>query len=159
MVLCVSPVEAPCPSLPRVGWRRPMMFSDEELASAIAHSTAPRLMASPPTEPLPGQLRLAKRALDRAQARISLPRYIPLHWRSAAPDVCGGSCVLREDENSIGIYLNAEVMPLDLVRTVYHELQHVADYHAGTWRRLSRVEMERRAIRFADVMMDTVPLA
>jgi hypothetical protein len=126
---------------------------DDWLRSAIEHSTVDRLIASLPEEPLPGQQRLVLHAVEVARWHLALPPRLVFRWRAAGRDsgICGGATVRQGKE--IAVYLNADAMPGDLVRTTYHELQHVADFASARGRAFGRVELEKRAVAFAAEMM------
>lgn len=131
--------------------------NDDWIRSAIKHSTADRLIASLPVEPLPGQHRLVLRAVEAARRHLALPPRLVFRWRAAGRDrgICGGCTDSRGKE--IVVYLNADAFPADLVQTTFHELQHVADFASARGRALPRLEHEKRALAFAADMMVRSP--
>jgi hypothetical protein len=115
---------------------------------AAAYSTTPRLIAAPPLAPLPGQETIFRQAVYVAGLLgLSLPRTVRARWRAGRREWANGATE-RTAAGEVRVYLNANAYPDDLVRTCFHELQHVSDFHTGIHRQISRADMERRADAF-----------
>lgn len=132
------------------------MIDREWLARAIAAPTGDRLINAPVAEPLPGQVRILEQAIAAVRrAGVQLPAF-DVHWREGAAGVCGG-VACRFVDGTYAMYLSASAWPEDLRRTVFHELRHLADLDSG--RSFSRVDLEERAVDFANTMMLGLPIA
>ena len=117
---------------------------------ATLPNTAPRLIAARPGDPLDEQRRIVDRAIARVRrAGVRLPRF-EVHWRQKVHDACAGAAERRAD-GSYAIYLSVDVWPIELERTTYHELRHLADFEAGL---TDRGECEARAVHFANTLMN-----
>ena len=141
------------------------MFSDWELEQIHARvarmsvhdpSTADQLFASPPAEPQFFQRQILDDCVTAARgAGLRVPGF-HVSWKDSDPvRVVAGAVRMSDDDGDIDIDMALCVFrsPTELAHTIYHELQHMADFSAGLFRSLDRGELEVRAERFANAMM------
>lgn len=125
---------------------------DEMILSALSDADVDGLVDAPPSVPLPAQVRIVRGAVTRAQvAGLQLPREVIFRWRDGRPEQPTGACVTFED-GTHALYLSVNQQPEELARVALHELQHLADRQGDP--SLSDLERERRAIRFANRVMN-----
>lgn len=132
-------------------------------ADAVAHPTGHLLVACPPVDPSPGQVRIVERAIAQARAAgLNVPASSATpQWRDRPRDrdrrpgdpLITDGCVRTLEDGRIAMYLDANLWPDELERVALHEIQHIHDTASGLWRNLSREEMEERADTFAASMM------
>lgn len=89
-----------------------------------------------------------RRAIAEAGKRLTLPRQIRLRFVSA-PGHSRGQASQHGDIFRLTINAAECQTGPELSEVALHECQHLADLHDGTWHRLTRAELERRAIAFA----------
>lgn len=119
-------------------------------AGAVAHSTADQLAACPPMAPLPRQAAIVREVVRWAEAQgCRFPPKVIIQWVQGRAGICPGCIAVTPPYT---ITLDAMAYPLDLRRTVAHELRHLHDLHAGDcgFQTEERVASERRCDLFAE---------
>jgi hypothetical protein len=115
------------------------------LESAIAAGAKKNLTTCPSADPLPAQQRIAEAAIDEAKrAGLRLPPFT-IDWRLAIEGVSNGAAM--RDGETFTLFLSVAQAPETLRETTLHEAMHLHDYFSGET--FSRIEQERRAIKFA----------
>lgn len=128
------------------------MIEDPEDNPTLSYVPKPQDRADqrPLAEPLPGQVRLIKEAIAEARAAgLRLPAAIHLRFVQGS----GGSAKSRLADGTYRIALGVDAWPGDLLRTTYHELQHISDYFTRVADDLTYAQREQRACRFASSML------
>ncbi len=93
-------------------------------------------------------------AVDQAQAAgLVLPRRIVVGWRDRPRDsvITDGVTVYDAGTGETRIVLDANLFPDKLREVMFHELKHASDRTLNF--RLTRLELEERALLFAAQMM------
>jgi hypothetical protein len=100
----------------------------------------------PPKVPLSAQRRIVDEAIDQARRAggLRLPDRFTVKFIEGE-----GGQACEHDDGSYSITLGVDVMPVRLRETTLHELMHIHDFVTGTRARITRVESELRALRFA----------
>lgn len=114
---------------------------DQVLATPLERSLA----TCRPARPLPAQRRIVADAIAMAGRHGLTAAAFQLRWVHGPNGLQHGE-TRRGAGRSLEVFLSVDVSPRDLLLTTLHELQHVADVSAGL--RLSRLELERRAVAF-----------
>ncbi len=131
------------------------MLSDDRLLGAMHAAGAFPLWRCPRATPLPGQRGVVERVAALArELGLVLPPFTVVWverprehtWRGDGAVAPPGTTVARSNGQVVQVFLDAALMPAELVDVVAHELQHVADV---ALRHLTDVERERRALTFA----------
>jgi hypothetical protein len=124
----------------------------EVLEHAVACSDrGPRLRDCPLAEPTAEQRTLIERAIADARAALPLPSRMTVHCRRRRADP--GVIPPGETWRDATIHVAIDRPTSAVLETLFHECQHLSDFHVGLADRLGRVEFERRAIAFAARMM------
>lgn len=116
---------------------------------AVTHSTADQLPLCPPLNPLPRQVAILHETIAWARAQgCRFPAKFAVRWVEGRSGICPG-CITAK--SPFVITLDGRAFPLDLRRTIAHELRHLHDFHAGQQRYTTeqRITSERRCDLFA----------
>ncbi len=126
------------------------MIDRDVLAAAVCSTRGRPLWTFLPVPPLPEQERIVQRAQAAARAYgLSLPAF-SLTWVDAYGEVRSAGVTVLHADGSLSLWLDANRSPDQVWLTSLHEMRHLADFADARLRRLSGVELEQRAIAFAN---------
>lgn len=132
------------------------MLTDDQVALLLeadyGREPDTRLLTSPDAEALPAQTWIVQSTIAECRDMgLQLPTLINIRFVAASSDAQYGMADGRNGQFTI--HVKHELVPAELRRVLRHEAQHISDMHTGEWDRCSRVERERRAIRFSATLI------
>ncbi len=123
------------------------------LTSAITGSHVTGLLRCRIVGPLPAQVLIVKRAMQRVEAAgLRLPAPLAVRWVDGR-GVGAGTTVYDARTGAAEITLDAYLAPPDLLATAVHECVHAADWLDTAWRARSTLDRERHAVEVTATLM------